>query len=220
MKLVYVILFAVLIAGIAALIFWKLLLPMKHSTARTVTLIVSVFGTILCETLLILAAMIPSKVDTMLTIGIDAVETHFESVQPGYVNKELSTLELENVLSNTKMIASFIDERPEASLAVQLIGAGTYISYIKTFANTLQRHIQDMKDAEIPITLHNVLMRIQDLSRPAVLKWTKVLEILVLILSAVFLLALVIIYFIFTKNEDVVSGPCVVVSNDETQPAQ
>lgn len=220
MNIAYVILYALLIAGISALIFWKLLLPMKHSTARTVTLIVSVFGTILCEALFILTAMIPSKVDKMLTVGINAVETHYESVQTGYVNKELSTLELEKVLNDTKMLASYIDERPEASLTIQLIGAGAYISYIKTFAHTLEQHIQDMREAGIPITLHNVLERIHELSRPAVLKWTKVLEILVLILSAIFLIALVIIYFIFTKNEDVIGSPRVVVATDEPQPEQ
>ncbi len=141
-------------------------------------------------------------------------------MQPGYVNKELSTLELEKVLNDTKMLASYIDERPEASLTIQLIGAGAYISYIKTFAHTLEQHIQDMREAGIPVTLHNVLERIHDLSRPAVLKWTKVLEILVLILSAIFLIALVIIYFIFTKNEDVIGSPRVVVATDEPQPEQ
>jgi hypothetical protein len=53
----------------------------------------------------------------------------------------------------------------------------------------------------VPVTLHNVFVRVQDLSRTPVLKTTKVLEIVVLVFSGIFILALLLIYYIVIKNE-------------------
>lgn len=201
MKTVFVVLFALAIFACVALIFWRLLLPMASSTHRTLMIVIAVVGLVLCETLLILCARIPSRVDTMLTAGIGGIETHLEAVQPGYVHKEMSTTELQNILTDTKMLTAYIENTPNVSFVVQLVGVGAYVGYIKSFSGAIEKNLNEMRAEGVPVTLHNVFVRVQDLSRTPVLKTTKVLEIVVLVFSGIFILALLLIYYIVIKNE-------------------
>ncbi len=211
MKTVSVVFFAIVILASVGLIMWRLLLPMKDSAHKKIMLAVAIVGLIVCELLLFLSARVPSKVDAVLSAGIESVEGHLEATNPGYINKVLSTKELEEALTDAKMLNTYIDETPNAGLAVRLLGAGAYLGYIKTFSESIEDNLKDMREAGTPITLHNVFLRAQDMSRPPVLKAAKVFEILVIILSVLFILALLLAYYILKKNESDLNDPRIIM---------
>jgi len=211
MKVISVVIFAILILACVGLILWRMILPMKDSAHKKILLACAIVGVVICELLLITSAMIPSKVDSMLTYGIGSAEEYFETISPGYPNKELSTAELKNVLENVDNVNHFLDEAPHAGLVVRLVGAGTYLGAINTFSKSIDTNLKEMEADGVPVTLHNVFIRIQEKSRPAVMKGAKVLEVLVIILSIVFILALLIVYYIVKKNEDDLKDPRIIM---------
>ena len=121
-----VVLFALLVPALFILFIWFLIAPMK-SSYKPWLIAIAIIGLILCEGLFILAARIPSSADKLIETGIAGMEEHINQINPDYINKELPTEDIQNVLKDTKMLDSYIDDAPNARLVVRLIGAGAYI---------------------------------------------------------------------------------------------
>lgn len=206
-----VVLFATLIPALFVLFIWFLLAPMPSSSEKKILIALAVVGLIICEALFILTARIPVLSDRLIVEGINGMETHINQINPGYTDQVLPTDEVQKILSDTKMLEAYVDESPEAGLVVRLIGAGTFISYVTTFSEAIDSNIEDMKAEGTPITIHNVFDRIHQKSTEPILKVTKILEIVVLVVTGILLLALLIIYFIMKKNASSLSNPKVTV---------
>lgn len=211
MSLFFVILFALLIPALTVLFIWFLLLPLPKSSNKTFLMVLAILGLIICEALFILSARVPAGADNLIQNGIAQIEEHINQINPDYIHKELPTEDVQKVLSDTKMLDAYVEDSPEAGVVVRLIGAKAFISYVSSFSESIDRNINEMKEEGTEITIHNVFERIHNQSKAPILKAAKVLEITVLIITAIFLLALLIVYVYIKKNASYLDNPRVTV---------
>lgn len=205
-----VVLFALLVPALFILFIWFLIAPMS-SSYKPWLIAIAIIGLILCEGLFILAARIPSNADKLIETSIAGMEEHINQINPDYVNKELPTADIQNILKDTKMLDSYIDDAPNARLVVRLIGAGAYIQYVTSFSKSIDANIEEMKAEGIPVTIHTVFERIHQKSEAPILKATKILEIIVLVITGILLLALLIVWAYLKKDAAYLDSPRVTV---------
>ncbi len=115
------------------------------------------------------------------------------------------------VIANTKNIDAYLDNNSDAGFAIHLIGVGTYMGYLESFASNIDNNLQQMEDEGVAITIHNVFYRLLDKIQKPIMKITKVLEILVIVLSFIFLLVILIVYFILKKNDGELSDSRILI---------
>lgn len=214
MKIIFVVLFALLILAAAGLVVWYLLLKLTGSERIILTAVAAV-GVVLLETLLILAACIPSKADKLITSGIVSMENGINSISPDYVNQPLETEQLKSVLTDYNNLETTLKSNAEASLVIKAVGVGAYMGYLSSFVNSIDANIRDMEAEGTDITIHNVLLRLQDKSHEPIRKTTKVLEVLVIVISFIFVLALIVAWAIIRSEKH--SSPKVTVVNQEKE---
>lgn len=212
MKIIFIVLFSLLLLAATALVIWYMLLRLKGSE-RIILSVIAGVGMAIVLTLLILAACIPSKADQLLTLGIHRIEAEINNVTPGYTNQAMTAEQLEKALSNTKQWETALEEDNETTLAIQLIGAGAYMNYLKDFLKSVDANVAEMQAAGTDITIHNVLLRLQDKSRAPILKASKVIEVIIIVLGFVLILSLIIAWAILRNEEK--NGPKVVLAVDE-----
>ncbi len=157
------------------------------------------------------ALLVPALFIKLIETGIAGMEEHINQINPDYINKELPTEDIQNVLKDTKMLDSYIDDAPNARLVVRLIGAGAYIQYVTSFSKSLDANIEEMKAEGIPVTIHNVFERIHQKSEAPIIKVTKILEIIVLVITGLLLLVLLIVYAYMKKDAAYLDNPRVTV---------
>ena len=210
MKIVYVVLFSLLIVAVIGLVAWFLIWQKLHGANKKILFSVAVAGAVLFVVLLALTACIPSKADKYLALGIETIEKNLNTISDDYVNKEMDAEQIKASLAEYRQIETYLSENNEAGLVIRLISAGAYIRYFKQFVNSIDANISDMQANGTPITIHNVLLRLQDKSAAPIVKATKILEIVIIVLAFVFALILIIASAILQHDEK--EGSAVFVS--------
>lgn len=200
MSIFIIILFTIIILACAYLVLRYLVIPMPKSSEKTLLFIATVVGTLLFSTLLILATFIPNQVNTFIDDGIAKVEENINTISPDYIHEEQDPTKLKEFLSNYKQIQAGLESNDGAQLLTELIGVNTYIKYLNFFTSSIDTNLQEMEEEHIPLTLHNIFMRVQEKSQDSVLEITRTIEIAILIITLLFFIVVVSAYFLL-KHE-------------------
>jgi hypothetical protein len=200
MKTIFIIIFILLVATVAALIIKQLFLPMQSSTEKKIFIAVTIIGTFLFELLFIAATFIPSKADKLLSQGIVALENNINKVSPNYTNEVLDAKKIESFISDTKQIRYYLNENDEASFVLKLIGVGVYISYAEDFCEHIEDYFIDFQKSEVPFTLHNIFDFLHKKTAAPILHTTKIIEIIILSIALLFYIILYVFYFAHKKG--------------------
>ena len=195
MNIFLVILFLLAVNACAFLFIYNMVWPQKKSSHRTTLLVLTIGGSILFDVLFTLTALIPSNADGFIKSGIVRMETSINNISPDYVNQEMDTAQIRSVLTDTKQIESYLKSNEGARFVVRLIGVNAYVKYMESFTSSLDSNLSEMQEEGIPITLHNVLERVQQKSHEPILKTAKILEILLLVVVLLYAAFLLFMYY-------------------------
>lgn len=199
---VFFIVLSIIATAMCAFLFIRYLVTkLPKSTGKVLLAILTVAGTLISSTLLIMATVLPSKIDAFLSTGIASVEEHINSISPGYIYEERDTQSLKTVLANYNQVKAGFDSNSGTQFIVRTIGVNSYIDLLDAFVSNIDENQKEMEQEQIPMTLHNVFMRVQDKSRVPIRKIVYNIEIAILVVTLVFFLILLISYFIVKNND-------------------
>lgn len=181
-----------LIAAGFVLFISKAALRLPASTERTVLVVVAVLGILLFDGLLIGTALLPGKVNSIITDGVAYIEAEAERTQPGYTSEEMSAEGLLQFISQTKSMKQVLYDNPEAGMMVRFVGLSTYVNLLTGFADGAEEHLRHFEETGTPMTMHNILVYAQDVVHQKVIATAQTLQWVLVVLAV---LALAILMF-------------------------
>ncbi len=214
MNTFYVVIFALLIVAVPTIIIWFLILPLKKSTKKNILFAATILTAILLITLFIASAFIPKKINQFIDFEIGQVENQINQISPDYTQQVLNAETIKNLISDSKQIRSYLNSNDDVNFLVRIIGINAYISYLEEFANNINLYLNEFETTNTPFTLHNIFLSLKEKSQTPILKATKIIEIIILVLAFIVNLALIIWSFA-VKKEWINSAGNGVVFGDE-----
>lgn len=190
MNIFLIILFTILIPACAYGLLRYLVVPMPKSSERTLLFIVTPFGALLFSVLLVLSTFIPGKINAFIDVGIAKVEENVSNISPGYIYEEQDTESIKTFLSNYKQIQAGLESNEDARFLTELIGVNVYIKALNLFASGIDCNLREMEEDHIPVTLHNIFLRIQEKSKDSIVGITQKIEIAILIVTLIFFIVI------------------------------
>lgn len=200
MQTICVVTFAVLIVALAVLFIFHLLLPMPPSNEKKIFIVSTIVGTILFEALFIATAFIPSKAEQLISQNIVLIEGKINTISPNYTDEVLDVEKVKTLISDTKQIRTYINENSDVNFIIRIIGVSAYLGYVEDFCDHIESNFLEFQEFGIPFTLHNIFNFMLDKTASPILKTTKVLEIIILVVTGLFFLFLIIFYFLHKKG--------------------
>jgi hypothetical protein len=200
---------------VAVFLIQRLLLPMPSSNEKKIFIGITVAGTVLFELLLIASAFIPSGANKLISQGIVSIETNINKISPNYTNEVLDVEKAKSLISDVKQIRYYMDENQEVNFVVKLIGLGAYIGFAEDFCDHIESNFVEFQKEKIPFTLHNIFDFIQKKSQNPILRTTKIIETVIILVAAVFYLILLVAYFINKKGLLTPQNKCVTFGEEE-----
>lgn len=190
MNIFLIILFTILIPACAYGLLRYLVVPMPKSSERTLLFIVTPLGALLFSVLLVLSTFIPGKINAFIDTGIAKVEENVSNISPGYIYEEQDTESIKTFLSNYKQIQAGLESNEDARFLTELIGVNVYIKALNLFASGIDCNLREMEEEHIPITLHNIFLRIQEKSKDSIVGITQKIGIAILIVTLIFFIVI------------------------------
>lgn len=190
MNIFLIILFTILIPACAYGLLRYLVVPMPKSSERTLLFIVTPLGALLFSVLLVLSTFIPGKINAFIDVGIAKVEENVSNISPGYIYEEQDTESIKTFLSNYKQIQAGLESNEDARFLTELIGVNVYIKALNLFASGIDCNLREMEEEHIPVTLHNIFLRIQEKSKDSIVGITQKIEIAILIVTLIFFIVI------------------------------
>lgn len=198
MYIAFAILFALLAIGGAYAMVRYVLQPAPDFSYKKLLVVGTVLAPIIGVLLLVLCALLPSKMEQGMQKGIQTFELYLNSISPDYCNQVLEKEQLRRVLSDSRSLRTYLDENADVNFIVKAVGVNAYISYMESFANGIDNHLTAFEATEQPFTIHNILAYIDVQSREPILKATVWIEVAVFILI---LLYFGFIYFFYLSEQ-------------------
>ena len=214
MNTFYVVIFALLIMAVPAIIIWFLILPLKKSTGKNVIFSIIILTTLLLAALFIASAFIPKKINQFIDFEIGQVESQINQISPDYTRQVLNAETIKNLISDSKQIRSYLNNNDEVNFIVRSIGVNAYISYLEDFCDNINLYLNEFETTNTPFTLHNIFLSLKEKSQTPILKATKIIEIIILVLAFIVNLALTIWAFAIKKEWINSTNNGVVFGND------
>jgi len=187
---------------------------MSKSTEKNIVFVVLILGTIIFETLFIVSACIPNKVNVILSESIINIENQMNEISEEYTDQVLDSEKVKALISDSKQIRSYLDNRSDVNFFIEIIGINTYIAYLEDFRDEVDKHLQEFEASGTPFTLHNIFDYLLEQSKTPVLKATKIIEIIVLVCCALFLICVVVAVYLI-KNGHLTSQGSSITFGDE-----
>ena len=113
-------------------------------------------------------------------------EEQIENIRPGYTDTVLDKSQAEALISGSIRISSGIDNYPETALLFNGGRLKAYKKLMDSFAGNADRYLKEFEESGTEFTLHNIFLKLQEKSRPAVMKTAMILEILVIAIAVIF----------------------------------
>ena len=200
--------------AVPAIIIWFLILPLKKSTGKNVIFSIIILTTLLLATLFIASAFIPKKINQFIDFEIGQVESQINQISPDYTQQVLNAETIKNLISDSKQIRSYLNNNDEVNFIVRSIGVNAYISYLEDFCDNINLYLNEFETTNTPFTLHNIFLSLKEKSQTPILKATKIIEIIILVLAFIVNLALTIWAFAIKKEWINSTNNGVVFGND------
>lgn len=177
------VLFILLLLGAAACIVRYKLLPMENKSDRMLLIAGLSALTLVAVILLILGMTLPAKVDNMLAVGTEQIESYYNIDNPEASNRVIDKTQLNEILLSAHSIRSNVDARKDVSWFVQWLGMNAYIDGIDSFAGSIDTHLAELEAQGKDFTLHNILVYTREQAHISLKSAAKVIEIVVFILA-------------------------------------
>ena len=169
MKAFTIILIVLIVLVLAALLVWYST-KLEKSSQKTFNIIFTVIGTLLLMALLLSVTALPKTTDKLLTSGIEGIRTQINSVKPGSADSEMDATQFKAYLNDSKEMS------------------GYYIRMFNRFAKNLDANMAVFEDTGTTFSVTNILNYVKDQTVKPVRTAAKVLEIVVTVASALFLI--------------------------------
>jgi hypothetical protein len=199
MNTFYVVIFTILILAIPATIIRFLIIPLKKSTEKNILFAITILTTVLLITLFIASAFIPKKINQFIDFEIAQIENQINQISPEYTHQDLNAETIQNLISDSKKIRSYLDDNDEVNFVVKTIGINAYISYIENFCENIDLYLNEFEATNTPFTLHNIFISLKEKSQVSIFKATKIVEIIILIIA--FIINIVILIWAFAVKK-------------------
>lgn len=195
MKLIYVILFAILIAVLFISIV-VLCLKTLEQKQKAWVIILAILSLVVTDSLFIATHSLPEKVDHLIAVELDNVESMLNNTQPGLTDQVMDPSSLQTTLADSKQLLSHANTDTSVGWIVRLIGARKYTKALEKIVCNTDDFIAAFQATGQPVTIHNVLTYTQEQMDSPILNAVRTLQIVILILSGVLFIICIICYFI------------------------
>lgn len=195
MKLIYLILFALLIAALFISIV-VLCLKTLENKQKVWVIILAIISLIVSDTLLIATHSLPEKANKLIALELVNVESMLNNTQPGLIDQVMDPSSLRATLADSKQLLSQVNADTSVGWIVRLIGARKFTQTLENIACNTDDFIAAFQATGQPVTIHNVLTYTQEQMDSPILKAVRTLQIVILILSGVLFIICIICYFI------------------------
>ena len=199
MNTFYVVIFTILILAIPATIIRFLIIPLKKSTEKNILFAITILTTVLLITLFIASAFIPKKINQFIDFEIAQIENQINQISPEYTHQDLNAETIQNLISDSKKIRSYLDDNDEVNFVVKTIGINAYLSYIENFCENIDLYLNEFEATNTPFSLHNIFISLKEKSQVSIFKATKIVEIIILIIA--FIINIVILIWAFAVKK-------------------
>lgn len=195
MKLIYLILFALLIAALFISIV-VLCLKTLENKQKVWVIILAIISLIVSDTLLIATHSLPEKANKLIALELVNVESMLNNTQPGLIDQVMDPSSLRATLADSKQLLSQVNADTSVGWIVRLIGARKYTKALENIACNTDDFIAAFQATGQPVTIHNVLTYTQEQMDSPILNAVRTSQIVILILSGVLFIICIICYFI------------------------
>ena len=199
MNTFYVVIFTILILAIPATIIRFLIIPLKKSTEKNILFAITILTTVLLITLFIASAFIPKKINQFIDFEIAQIENQINQISPEYTHQDLNAETIQNLISDSKKIRSYLDDNDEVNFVVKTIGINAYLSYIENFCENIDLYLNEFEATNTPFSLHNIFISLKEKSQVSIFKATKIIEIIILIIA--FIINIIILIWAFAVKK-------------------
>ena len=199
MNTFYVVIFTILILAIPATIIRFLIIPLKKSTEKNILFAITILTTVLLITLFIASAFIPKKINQFIDFEIAQIENQINQISPEYTHQDLNAETIQNLISDSKKIRSYLDDNDEVNFVVKTIGINAYISYIENFCENIDLYLNEFEATNTPFSLHNIFISLKEKSQVSIFKATKIIEIIILVIA--FIINIIILIWAFAVKK-------------------
>lgn len=208
MKLIYLILFALLIAvAFAGIVL--LCIKALDLKKRVGVIVIAVLSLLITETLLLLTPSLPDKANNLIEQELTQVELMLNNSTAGLTDQVLDPSSLQEVLSDSKSLLSKANSDSPAGWVVQLIGARKFTKALETIAMNTDGHLSHFQATGTPLTIHNLFEYTQEQVQQPIQKAVRALQIVILILALVLFVVCIIVFFVV--RNDAMSDPKIIM---------
>ena len=199
MNTFYVVIFTILILAIPATIIRFLIIPLKKSIEKNILFAITILTTVLLITLFIASAFIPKKINQFIDFEIAQIENQINQISPEYTHQDLNAETIQNLISDSKKIRSYLDDNDKVNFVVKTIGINAYISYIENFCENIDLYLNEFEATNTPFSLHNIFISLKEKSQVSIFKATKIIEIIILVIA--FIINIIILIWAFAVKK-------------------
>ena len=187
MKTSLIILIFLAIIALTALTVWYAS-RLEKSRHKTFNIILTITGAVLIMILLLGITKIPSSTDKILTTGIAQIKTQLESLNPGSTDTDMDATQFKAYLNKSQDVSDYLINNEYAGFLTRTFGVRYYIKMFNIFANNLDDNMKMFEEAGNTFSVNNILNYVKEQTVKPVLTATKILEIVVATVAALFLL--------------------------------
>jgi hypothetical protein len=191
MKTSVIILIFLAIIALTALTVWYAS-RLAKSQHKTFNIILTIIGSILIMVLLLGISKIPGSTDKILTNGISQIKAQLESMNPGSTDVEMDATQFKAYLNKSQDVSDYLINDEYAGFLTRTFGVRYYIKMFNKFADNLDDNMKMFEEAGNTFSVNNILNYVKEQTVKPVLSATKILEIVVTIVAALFLLIMLI----------------------------
>lgn len=212
MKLIFLILFALLIAAAFAGVIYLCVKTLEQKS-KIVLIAFAAISLIVSEVLLFSTPSLPQKANGVITLQLANAENRLNSMQAGLTTQVLDPTALQQTLSDSQKLLSKANTDTPAGWIVRIIGARKYTQLMETAVSNSTEYIHHFEATNTPLTLHNIFSYTQEQIQASISKAVRGLQIAILILALVLLVVCVICYFAI--RHDALSDPQIIMGQTD-----
>lgn len=195
MKLIYLILFAMMIAVLFASMV-VLCLKTLEQKQKVWVIILAIISLIVSDSLLIATHSLPEKANELIAVELVKVEATLNKTQVGFTDQVLDPSSLQTTLADSKQLLSYANTDTSVGWIVRLIGARKFTQMLENIVCNTDDFITAFQATGEQVTIHNVLTYTQKQIKSPISNAVRTLQIVILVLSGVLFIICIICYFI------------------------
>lgn len=200
MSIFSIILFIAIIAAAPYLIYKHIITTIEGKTARIMLTAVTIITFLVAEVIFISAVALPRSIDKAIGKSISKIEAQMNEISPGFTDQVQDVDKVKAVLSDSNQVSSYLESNPDVNFIMNAIGVTAYVYFFDEFSENIETNLIIFEQEGKEFTISNIFEYIHQNSKPSIMKGSKILQIIIIVLILIGYIALVIISFAVKKN--------------------